>query len=1250
MRILAVRGLNLASLGGAFEVDLATGPLAHAGLFAITGPTGAGKSTLLDALCLALFDTIPRLPAGRGVALGRDGEHEGLLTTDVRAVLRRGTGRGFAEVDFVGLDGHAYRARWEVQRARQKPGGKVQAQTMSLSTLDGTRRFGDTKTAVLAEIEARLGLSFEQFRRAVLLAQGDFANFLKAPAKERSALLELLTGTEIYSRLSVAAFERAQEEKRALDAIEARQGDTRPLTAEEAEALRAREAEGAAALAQAEAAAEAARGAVEWHRRDAELAAGEDEAAGRVAACREAVEAAEGRRAELDALRALEPLRPLLADWDRAAQAERDAEAALARARESLEESRARLAGAEEGHARARAALEAQAARAASLEPEIERATALDGEIRTLAAERDAAADALTQAAGRTQAARREVEAGARALSCGREELEALRRELEAASALDPVVEQWPRWQAVLARHAEAASAARTAEAAVAKAEAEWRGLAARRRELTTAHDAASTACAEASARVEDIRARAVPDLEQVRARRAALETRREALAGPVRLAEEAGRLTAERTALEAERVDALAAAAAAEDSSARAGRGLERIRAVLAEAVETLRRMHLAAREDAEALRANLVEGEPCPVCGAVEHPWAGGPTGPLARLAGEQESRVDALRAEEADLVAALAGHQADARAAQAAGTRAGERLAALARTMEDGLARWRAAAPALGLPDDPALPEAAQALTALTDALAAEQAACRSDEEAALAHARDMSAAEAALRQANDASQAAAQALADCNAALEACQHDGKLARSEAAGAAAAVAEALAELRAPFTGLEGWEDGLSRDGAAWRAALAGRVTAHKGRLDRAAALSRELETLDARSGTLRAALAATEENEAACRARRDGLAVRLDALARDRAALLDGLAVAAVRQELLLGRRSAEEMFALAVTTRERALTSLSAQESELRTRTETLEGASARLAAARAGLESACAARGLSPEEARTRLAQDEAWIAAETRRLAELDQALRDAATIREERAARRRAHAAGSPGGDATAADAAFSEARERLEAARTALGDLRARLRADAEARQRLASLVAEWEAQKKVWEVWAALNELIGSANGQKFRNFAQSLSLDLLLVHANRYLEELARRYRLQRVPGADLEIQVVDREMGDEVRGVHSLSGGETFLASLALALGLSAMASGRSGAIGTLFIDEGFGTLDPDSLDLALSCLETLQGGGRQVGVISHVPGLVDRIGAQVRVLPLGGGRSQVRVETAAAPQPVLEPA
>jgi exonuclease SbcC len=102
------------------------------------------------------------------------------------------------------------------------------------------------------------------------------------------------------------------------------------------------------------------------------------------------------------------------------------------------------------------------------------------------------------------------------------------------------------------------------------------------------------------------------------------------------------------------------------------------------------------------------------------------------------------------------------------------------------------------------------------------------------------------------------------------------------------------------------------------------------------------------------------------------------------------------------------------------------------------------------------------------------------------------------------------------------------------------------------------------------------------------------------------------------------------------MGDEVRGVASLSGGESFLVSMALALGLSSLSS-RTAAVGSLFVDEGFGSLDPDTLEVALAALDSLQASGRKVGLISHVPGLAERIGARVQVVPLGGGRSRVEV-------------
>src|SRR5476649_1495879 len=164
MKILAIRLKNLASLAGPFELDFTAEPLAIAGLFAITGPTGAGKSTLLDALCLALFGAIPRLNnIGQSKVPEIDGE---IGTSDPRNLLRRGTGSGYAEVDFVGIDGRRYRARWETNRARDNASKKLQASRQTLTDLDSEQILSSqNKTEYKTLLEARLGMNFRSESR-----------------------------------------------------------------------------------------------------------------------------------------------------------------------------------------------------------------------------------------------------------------------------------------------------------------------------------------------------------------------------------------------------------------------------------------------------------------------------------------------------------------------------------------------------------------------------------------------------------------------------------------------------------------------------------------------------------------------------------------------------------------------------------------------------------------------------------------------------------------------------------------------------------------------------------------------------------------------------------------------------------------------------------------------------------------------------------------------------------------------------
>ena len=170
----------------------------------------------------------------------------------------------------------------------------------------------------------------------------------------------------------------------------------------------------------------------------------------------------------------------------------------------------------------------------------------------------------------------------------------------------------------------------------------------------------------------------------------------------------------------------------------------------------------------------------------------------------------------------------------------------------------------------------------------------------------------------------------------------------------------------------------------------------------------------------------------------------------------------------------------------------------------------------------------------------------------------------------------------------------------------------------------------------QKQVCRRWALLDELIGSADGKKFRTFAQGLSLQKLVELANRHLMQLNGRYLLARQADKDLALEVIDLYMANHRRPTYTLSGGETFLVSLALALGLSDLA-GQRHQIQSLFIDEGFGSLDDDSLETALATLDNLQATGKTIGIISHVRFVKERISTQVRVKKLRNGLSTVEV-------------
>ena len=289
---------------------------------------------------------------------------------------------------------------------------------------------------------------------------------------------------------------------------------------------------------------------------------------------------------------------------------------------------------------------------------------------------------------------------------------------------------------------------------------------------------------------------------------------------------------------------------------------------------------------------------------------------------------------------------------------------------------------------------------------------------------------------------------------------------------------------------------------------------------------------------------------------------------------------------------------------------------------------------------ADFTAALAAANLAEDDVLRVAARGVAALDAEAEALRAIASALERAQALLAQRRADLDSHEAEHAGADTPAPEELEDEltaAKAQVEAANARRNEARLVLIQDDKVRQQTADLRRELAEASAKAEVWLRLRDVMGSADGKVMRTFAQGLTLDRLLEHANTRLAELKPRYELERGQGGDMLIQVIDNDMGGQVRGLHNLSGGERFLVSLALALGLAEMSTTRGVKIESLFIDEGFGALDPVSLGQALALLEQLEQGGRRVGIISHVEELKERIPVKIEVSPSGRGTSTVSV-------------
>ena len=1253
MRILSIRGQNLASLADAFEIHFDQQPILDCGIFAITGPTGSGKSTILDAICLALYDELPRMDrADTRAAIGRAGDEaaQQVKYDDVRCILRHGAASGFAEIDFIGQDGRRYRSRWEVRRARGRAKGNLQAQIVVLTDVESNTPIGGTKRETLAAITERVGLSFQQFRRAVLLAQGDFDAFVRSNAKERAELLEKITGTEIYASISKAAYERATREQRGLVELELRLQDCNPLSSADRGA--------------AEAAYEAARNesedarreesnlvkAKDWYDKEDQFQTRIQEGRGLLSLAIQADEAAEPDRAQLSLTQRAFKLRAEMEAEQTASNRVQSVKATLAESLQDDEDARQRCEKAEADRTNAALARDANRRAYDDIGPELDKAQRLDAVIGEKQSEVEVASATLSRCISERDVAKSELNEVARALQQTSDTYDSDQQWLDNHQGVELIAQRLDQVTADLGRYRELADELgsierqrqqeeanqQNAAAQCAAKELEIDGLQQRERELATDIEGTRTAV------------NGIPR-ERLEARRVALNDVRTALVEAVAAASSAA--TAQASLIDADRehgqqvgiIDTATSCVTDVDAN------LPIAEARVSEARKSFALSESASSEVAGKLRMQLIDGQPCPVCGSTEH-FLREVDEHLKARAEQDRQNVEYLEQQVQLLNRKRAGAEAQIQAAQdllpaieARKLNATARLSGAKATWAGSSSKVREhcasaelevefAAPADVL--EPTAAPAANTFSKVVNSSLAETDRMLTQATKAAALLSEQTKQHAKLRDELDQCRKSLSSLREAEKASAAW-----ILRLE--DSTEQKKQAVEELLARLGGV------LEPVYADWRKklpnshfanvcrALACEWREHKQSSDNAL---EERGRLEAQHEGCAARVLEKERILTEAQGRKDSLFADLNLVVAERSVVIGGRPVGVVRTEYRERWEAAEAHLAKSERLLTQASQVLAASSQRVATAEINLAAALQQQQLAKETRDECIAKAGITLEEALHALTKREDWLNSEQVRLNGLREAVATAqATLDERTRALVEHQAMNMPADTREEVDPKLGSARERVAAAAEALMSSHSLLQRDDEARSRTAEIGKELESRRSAARVWQQLNELIGSADGSKFRRFAQSLTFDYLLELANVHLADLHRRYQLQRAPGGELALQVIDHDMAGEVRGVHSLSGGERFLVSLALALGLASMSSNRGLKVESLFIDEGFGSLDSSSLAMAISTLERLQATGRRIGVISHVDELKERIAVKIDVSREGNGRSKVSV-------------
>ena len=1204
---------HLNSLAGEWSIDLSHPAYSCDGIFAITGPTGAGKTTLLDAVCLALYGRTPRLNK---------------VSKGWNEIMSRQTGECFAEVTFETQAGR-FRCHWSQHRARKKPGGELQNPKHEIAHADSGQILESNLRGVAEQIEIVTGMDFERFTRSMLLAQGGFAVFLQAAPDERAPILEQITGTGIYSRISARVHERRSEERKTLDVLQAELAGMQLLTAEDEQQLNLTLAQKSQQDSELHQQINRHHQAIVWLdgilRLEDELKQ-LDQLQHDLQQRREAFAPAQEKLRQ--AVQALE----LAGDYAELTSLRREQETD----RNSLAECRAALPAREEAVKSADEAVRTAGERLDTSKtaqqealPVIRKARELDLRMTEKDVPIKSAAAAIAEAEKSLAALRLKQNADCASLDGKREALSALLQQLTDTKADEDLVEHLAgirdRFEALENLHKQWADKRKEIEQADGQREQSvrlWQQQSATLETIRQGRDRLHAALLEKQAAFAGVlEGKALvdwrDDLASMSEHKNRLAKAAEALQSLTKSKQSVDALGKQKAALLSEE------ATLTHHVKAQTGHQnvLEKEMGLLETQLTLLNRI-----EALEETRHQLRDGEPCPLCGAKDHPFAEG----NVPLPDATRQRLDWVRSE----MKAAAEAVSSCKVKLAHIGKDLERIASGYEEHTDNIeaAEWLLAQTYVDL-----------SVNASDSGLADKLAALQSENSQTLEHAaRVIKSAEMLEKDASKLREALEKDQETVSKAEQdrlAAEHRKDLA-AQAFERLTQEADGLQNQQQASLGIlqtEVQAYGIETLAVDRLGQVLAHLTTRRGqwltRQQQKTTLEQETTALVIRTQHQSEQITQTDADSKKQREGLEGLVRTQSDLRQERLAVFGDRhpdteesrlvkAIESAGKALEMARRqlnAASETRARLKSQIEGLQKSMSARDNQLKLAQDDFL---ARLAQVGFSDETAYSAACLPENERRDLLLQAQKL----AEELTELSTKTRGKTALltdeKHKRLSDKNRDQLNQEQADMTASHKQLQQD----------IGAIRQKLEDNESLKQKQQSRAQAIEAQRRECSRWDLLHELIGSADGKKYRNFAQGLTFEMMIGHANRQLQKMTDRYLLIRDAAQPLELNVVDNYQAGEIRSTKNLSGGEGFIVSLSLALGLSHMAS-KNVRVDSLFLDEGFGTLDEEALDTALETLASLQQDGKLIGVISHVPALKERIGTQIEVTPQTGGRS-----------------